>query len=166
MTFYIENVTDVEFDFDIEEIAKLVANEVLDDRRCPYETEINLLITNSDEIQEYNKSTRNIDKPTDVLSFPGVDFEVPADFSLVEDSVVNYFNPESGELLLGDIVISVEKLEEQASAYGHSIKREFAFLIAHSMLHLCGYDHMEEDDAKEMEQLQEQTLQKLNITRD
>jgi unsaturated chondroitin disaccharide hydrolase len=77
-----------------------------------------------------------------------------------------YFDPETGELILGDIIISVDKVEEQALAYGHSKKREFAFLIAHSMLHLCGYDHMEPGEASIMEVKQEAALTKLGITRD
>ena len=77
-----------------------------------------------------------------------------------------YFNLESGELLLGDIVISVERAKEQAKEYGHSLKREMAFLTAHSMLHLMGYDHMEEDERIVMEKKQEEILQNLGITRD
>ena len=72
----------------------------------------------------------------------------------------------SGELLLGDIVISVERAKEQAKEYGHSLKREMAFLTAHSMLHLMGYDHMEEDERIVMEKKQEEILQNLGITRD
>lgn len=77
-----------------------------------------------------------------------------------------YFNLESGELLLGDIVISVERAKEQAQEYGHSLEREISFLTAHSMLHLMGYDHMEEEEREVMEQKQEEILQKLGITRD
>ena len=75
------------------------------------------------------------------------------------------FNPETGELMLGDIVISLDKVEEQAANYGHSVTREYAFLIAHSMLHLMGYDHMEENDAKEMERRQAEILESLGIGR-
>jgi probable rRNA maturation factor len=78
----------------------------------------------------------------------------------------DYFDPDSGELILGDIIISVDKVEEQAESYGHSKKREFAFLVAHSMLHLCGYDHMEAEEAVVMEAKQEAVLTKLGITRD
>ena len=75
------------------------------------------------------------------------------------------FHPETGELLLGDIVISAEKVLEQAAEYGHSVKREYAFLIAHSMLHLSGYDHMEPEEAAVMEQKQREILETLGITR-
>ena len=82
----------------------------------------------------------------------------------MEEEKADSFDPESGELMLGDIVLSRDKILEQAEAYGHSTKREFAFLVAHSMLHLCGYDHMTEEEAKEMERRQE-ILQSLSITK-
>ena len=86
------------------------------------------------------------------------DFDVPSDFERMEEQSEDYFNPETGELLLGDIVISVDKVEEQAEKYGHSQTRELAFLVAHSMLHLCGYDHMEEQERIAMEMRQEEIL--------
>ena len=90
------------------------------------------------------------------------------DYILVTDSEeddAECFEPDSGELMLGDIVISADKVLEQSAEYGHSVKREYAFLIAHSMLHLMGYDHMTEEDAAEMEHLQEEILKQLNILR-
>jgi probable rRNA maturation factor len=112
-----------------------------------------------------NREHRGIDRPTDVLSFPNVDYESPADFSNIEDREEDYFDPESGELCLGDIVISIDKVFEQAKEYGHSPMREYAFLIAHSMLHLLGYDHMEPSEAAVMEAKQEEILTRLGITR-
>ncbi|MGN1147320.1 MAG: rRNA maturation RNase YbeY, partial [Lachnospiraceae bacterium] len=109
---------------------------------------------------------RQIDRETDVLSFPNVHYEYPADFENLEDHEADYFDPESGELILGDIIISVDKVKEQAASFGHSMKREFAFLVAHSMLHLCGYDHMEADEAEIMEEKQEEVLKALGITRE
>lgn len=103
--------------------------------------------------------------PTDVLSFPMVDYEKPSDFDHVEDAVEDYFNPETGELMLGDIVISVDKVEEQAEKYGHSQTRELAFLVAHSMLHLCGYDHMVDEERLVMEDRQRQILDTRGYTR-
>lgn len=166
MTFYVENDEEYEFPFSIEELFKLVAETVLDEEGCPYEASVNLVITDNEGIREYNKNYREIDKETDVLSFPGVDYDTPSDFSNVEDNVNDYFDPETGELLLGDMIISYEKAKEQAKQYEHSFKREIAFLIAHSMFHLCGYDHMTPDEAALMEKKQEAILQKLNITRD
>ena len=84
---------------------------------------------------------------------------------LVEEKSAEYFNPETGELMLGDIIISKDKVLEQAEKYNHSVKREFAFLVAHSMFHLMGYDHMEPREAQEMEARQNQVLEALKIPR-
>ena len=111
-----------------------------------------------------NMEFREIDRPTDVLSFPMVDYEEPGKFDFLEDAF-ECFNPETGELMLGDIVISKEKVVEQAEEFGHSIEREYAFLIAHSMLHLTGYDHMEEEERLVMEQKQREILEQLQILR-
>lgn len=166
MHFFVENETDVTFEFDVEEIVKLVAEEILDCEKCPYEAQINVLLTDNEGIRYFNKEYRDIDRETDVLSFPNLDFDEPGNFDIDEDMEADYFDPESGELILGDIIISVDKVKEQAENYGHSRKREFAFLVAHSMLHLSGYDHMEPEEAAIMEQKQEAALQKLLITRD
>ena len=83
----------------------------------------------------------------------------------LEEQSEDYFNPETGELLLGDIVISIDKVDEQAEKYGHSKERELAFLVAHSMLHLCGYDHMEDDERLVMEKKQEEILAGKGYTR-
>lgn len=165
MTFYAENEISYSFDFDWEEVYQQVALAVLDMERCPYEAEVNLLLTDNAGIQEFNRENRNIDAPTDVLSFPNIEYDVPANFDMVEEYPADYFEPDSGELILGDIIISVDKITQQALEYGHSIKREFAFLVAHSMLHLCGYDHMTADDEKEMIEKQEAVLNSLGITR-
>lgn len=166
MIFYVDYEIEERFSFDDKTIAQTIAKAVLEEEQCPYEVEINLLITDNEGIRQINREFRDIDKPTDVLSFPNVDFEKNSDFSLVEKSKVHYINPESNVLILGDIIISIDKVKEQADEYGHSKLREFAFLVAHSMLHLCGYDHEQEDEAMMMEQKQEAILQKLNITRD
>lgn len=166
MTSYVENETDVTFPFDIQEILDNVMDVVTQMENCPYETTVNLLVTDNAGIREYNKNYRRIDKETDVLSFPNVPFEKAGDFSLVEDDEADYFDPDSGELLLGDIIISADRVEQQAREYGHSVLREFAFLTAHSMFHLCGYDHMTPEEAAVMEQKQETVLQQLGITRD
>lgn len=166
MTFYVENDTEKEFSFSIEEIFKKVAEAVLEMESCPYEVCVSLLLTDNMGIRNYNKEYREIDKETDVLSFPNLDFKQAGVFSIAEDKEADYFDLDSGELLLGDIVISVDKIEEQAAAYGHSRRREFAFLTAHSMFHLCGYDHMTEKESAVMEQKQEAVLQKLGISRE
>lgn len=166
MTLYMEDETESRFSFSAEETAKLVCEAVLEAEACPYEAQVNLVLTDDAGIKEINKEARGIDRATDVLSFPNVDFEKEGVFDIQEDWEADCFDPDTGELILGDIMISVDKVREQAESYGHSEKREFAFLVAHSMLHLCGYDHMEEDEAREMERRQEEILTGLNITRD
>ena len=166
MNFFVENETDKEFPFDAEEIVRLVAEKVLDMEKCPYETQVNVLLTDNEGIREYNREYREIDRETDVLSFPNLNFDRPGEYEVEEECEADYFDPDTGELILGDIIISVDKVEEQAKSYGHSMKREFAFLVAHSMLHLSGYDHMEEEEARVMEARQELALTEIGITRD
>lgn len=165
MTILVENEANRGLDFDYEEVIKTVISKTLETENCPYETEVNVLLTGNEEIHEANKEFRGIDRPTDVLSFPMVDYDFPSDFSYVEENQESYINPETDELLLGDIMISVDKVYEQANEYGHSREREFAFLIAHSMLHLLGYDHIDEEERKVMEEKQEAILDALGITR-
>lgn len=165
MTFEIEKEVEIPFDFDYEQLICDVILKALDYEKCPYEAEVNVILTGNEEIHQINREHRQIDRPTDVLSFPMVDYDMPADFSHVEELEQVYFNPETGELMLGDIIISVDKVLEQAECYGHSNERELAFLIAHSMLHLMGYDHMEEEERIEMERRQEEILEQLGIRR-
>lgn len=127
--------------------AALAEEEIEDD------AEVSVTLVDNARIREMNKEFREIDSETDVLSFPLGDengFEV---------------DPDTDALLLGDIVISLEKARSQAEEYGHSFGREVAFLITHSLFHLLGYDHMTEDEEKEMFAKQEKVLQQLGITR-
>ena len=137
---------------------------VLDCEECPYEAEVNLLLTDDEAIHEMNREYRHIDRATDVLSFPMLEYETPGDLSGIEESA-NAFDPETGELMLGDIVISKDRVIAQAEEYGHSVRREYAFLIAHSMLHLLGYDHMEEEERRLMEDRQRKIMEKAGILR-
>lgn len=164
MTINFEKEYDLNLNIDYEQIAEKVINYALDYEKCPYEAEISLTLTDNAIIHSLNREFRNTDRPTDVLSFPLVEYEKAGDFDVFEDSF-DCFNPESGEFMLGDIVISLDKVKEQAESYGHSYEREFAFLIAHSMLHLMGYDHMEDDEAKIMESKQKEILDNLGIFR-
>ena len=166
MTFYVENETEVVFSFDVESIVEKVCTAVLDAENCPFGAQVNVVITDNAGIREINREARGIDRETDVLSFPNVDFLTEGVFEIDEDAEADYFDPETGELMLGDIMISADKVFEQAEEYGHSQQREFAFLVAHSMFHLCGYDHMVEQEAKIMEQKQEAVLNALGITRE
>ncbi len=169
MTLQFENEVEADFGFDAEALAVTVIEAVLDDLGCPYETEVSLLITGEEQIREINRDFRQIDRATDVLSFPMTDFPEEGDFRFLEDEEETYadvFHPETGELLLGDIVLNEQRIRSQAAEYGHSLRREFSFLIAHSMLHLCGFDHMQPDEAAHMERRQEEILAKIGITRD
>ena len=119
MTFYVENETDETFSngensFPIEETVEQVATAVLDMEGCPYEIQLNVLLTDNDGIHAYNKEYRKIDRETDVLSFPNLDFDEPGDFEISEDREADYFDPDTGELILGDIIISVDRVKEQA----------------------------------------------------
>lgn len=165
MNIIIEKEYSRELGFDVDRVIHDVINEAIDYVECPYEAEISVTLTDNDGIHEINKEHRGIDSPTDVLSFPMVDFEVPGDFSVLEDDF-SCFHPESGELMLGDVIISLDKVVSQAEEYNHSKLREFAFLIAHSMLHLSGYDHMDDTERAVMEKKQEEILNNLGITRD
>ena len=119
------------------------------------DTEISVTFVDNDRIQELNREHRDKDSATDVLSFP-----------LGENGVYD-INPETGAKLLGDIVISLEKAVEQAKEYGHSFRREVAFLTVHSMLHLLGYDHEVDGlDALKMREREEEILNRLGLTRD
>jgi len=133
--------------------------------QIPYESQVNLLLTNDAQIQEINKETRGKDAVTDVLSFPMINYDKAADFSGLEEQMRLDFDPDSGELLFGDIVLSIPKMLAQAKEFGHSAKREYAFLLAHSFLHLLGYDHIEEKERQEMETQQCIIMQHLNILR-
>lgn len=112
------------------------------------EAEVSVSVVDGEQIKELNRDFRNIDRVTDVLSFP-----------------IGDKNPETGEIVLGDIVLCAEKVISQAQEFGHTRKRELAFLTCHSMLHLLGYDHIEEDERIEMENLQRKILEKIGYTR-
>lgn len=165
MTIAIEYEAEKKLELPFETIIREIVLAALDYEECPYEAEINVILTDNEAIRVMNKEYRGLDAPTDVLSFPLVDYNVPSDFNHVEDAVEDYFNPETGELMLGDIVISVDKVEGQAESYGHSQTRELAFLVAHSMLHLLGYDYMEEGERAEMERRQDAILESRGYVR-
>ena len=165
MTVNIEYEAEKQLGIPYEEIINEVVCASLDYEDCPYEAEVNVVLTDNEEIHQVNKEYRNVDAPTDVLSFPMLEYDTPSDFEHVEEDFADCFNPETGELVLGDIIISVEKAAEQAEKYGHSLEREYAFLIAHSMLHLMGYDHEVPEEAEVMEKRQAAVLESLHILR-
>ena len=166
MTLYMEDEWGVNWPFDAQETARQVCQETLEREHCPYEVQVNLVLTDNGGIRELNRQCRGIDRETDVLSFRNEEFGEEGLFHIDDRREAEYIDPATRELVLGDIMVCVDKVQEQAQNYGHSIRREFAFLVAHSMLHLCGYDHMETEQAKRMEQRQEAILAGLGITRD
>ena len=138
---------------DFEKLVEDCARAALEEEDIEDDAEVSVTLVDNIRIKEMNAEFREIDRETDVLSFPLGDengFEV---------------DPDTDAILLGDIVISLEKANAQAEEYGHSFKREVAFLITHSLFHLLGYDHMTEDEEKEMFAKQEKVLQQLGITR-
>lgn len=165
MTVNIEYEAEKKLNLPWEKIIRDIVEGALNYESCPYEAEVNVLLTDDEGIHQVNKEYRDIDRPTDVLSFPMLEYKTPSDFEEVEEHFADCFNPETGELMLGDIMISVNKVEEQAEKYGHSMERELAFLTAHSMLHLCGYDHMEENERLLMEEKQRQILETMGYRR-
>ena len=144
--------------FDLAEVANLVVDTVLKKEGCPKECEVEILLTDAQTVHEINKEYRDVDNTTDVLSFPNVDFSEPALFDSEEFNDEYLIDPDNGLLMLGQIVLCKERILSQAEEYGHSVKREYAFLIAHSMLHLLGYDHMQIEDEKLMFGLQKRIV--------
>ncbi len=143
----------VKLDFPAEKLIEDCAKEALNEEKIENDAEVSVTFVDNGQIHELNKIHRNIDRETDVLSFPMGDengFEI---------------NRDNNAILLGDIVISLEKAVMQSEEYGHSLKREVAFLITHSLFHLLGYDHETPEEEKEMFEKQEKVLEKLGITR-
>lgn len=148
VTIWIDNRTEEPFSMELEAAVKQAAAEALRYENFAEECEISVSIVDNEEIRQINRQFRNIDKATDVLSFPMLTFQEGEQAERNED----------GEILLGDIIISLERAREQAAEYGHSLKREIAFLTAHSMLHLLGYDHMTPEEEEEMFRRQKEIL--------
>ncbi|MCR5784283.1 MAG: rRNA maturation RNase YbeY [Eubacterium sp.] len=165
MTVIFDKEIETDFDFDEEKTAEAVIEKAVEITDCPYEIEVNVTLTDEESIKNINSSYRNIDSVTDVLSFPMVFYDEPEKFDEQRLIDTDCFNPDSGELVLGDIIICVPKVYAQAKEYGHSVKREYAFLIAHSMMHLFGHDHMSKEEEEIMTSRQEQVLTALNISR-
>lgn len=117
-----------------------------------------------DEIRQLNKETRGIDSVTDVLSFPNLTHQFNRDIN--SKTYPDDVNPENGKVMLGDVVINLNRAEEQAGSFGHSLTREIGYLMVHGLLHLMGYDHIDELDAKLMFAQTERVLAKYKLKRD
>jgi probable rRNA maturation factor len=164
---YVDNRQDI-LDVKEEFVDKLknVIEFALEEEQVNIQCEVSLVFVDNSEIKEINKDTRGIDKETDVLSFPMLEYEnkkVFKEMYLYYKFLPSDFDGE--ELVLGDIVLSLEKAMEQSKEYNHSYEREAAYLVVHSVLHLLGYDHMEDEDKKIMRNREEEILNKLDITR-
>jgi len=145
---------------DVEAFVNKIINAVLEFENFDSDYEVSISFVDNDEIKELNRQYRNIDATTDVLSFPLLEFDRKSNNEpVIKDVLIDT------EISLGDIVISTEKVIEQAKEYGHSQDRELAFLLVHGMLHLLGYDHIQESDEKIMFKKQEEILNLLNIKR-
>ncbi len=156
----IENAqSNLELTDELRQIVEAVCDYSLKSEGFEDEAQISITFVNNDEIRTINSLHRDIDSITDVLSFPMLEFDENGE-------AIADFDFDDGEVMLGDIVISLERAAEQAENYGHSLKREVAFLTAHSMLHLLGYDHMEPEEEKIMFEKQEKILVSLGITRE
>lgn len=168
---YFENNSSIDglSDEDMLKASLMIVKEALSIYSCPYECSVNVYLTDEEEIREMNSENRGIDSATDVLSFPNLPFTTgnKGDFDILSDYPdADIKDPETGKILLGDIVICASRVMLQAKEYGHSLKREFAFLVCHSILHLLGFDHMEDDDREEMENAQRLILENTGYTRD
>jgi hypothetical protein len=157
MTIYIENESDIKLNIPYRKIIEDSINLSLNFEKVPYECEISVTIVDDERIHEINKEFREIDRSTDVLSFPLNEFEKVADWQNFDEDKAS-FNYDTGELMLGDIILSAEHIIKQANEYGHTRKRELAFLVIHSILHLLGYDHMTKEDEEKMFSRQRQIL--------
>ena len=150
---------DLEENSKYEEIIKKVVEQCFKEENMEdSKLYISITLTTPEHIHEINKQYRNVDRATDVLSFPMFEKDE------LDEKIKN--NDFEHEDVLGDIVISIEKVEEQAKEYGHSFEREFAYMLVHGFYHLMGYDHIEDDDKVVMRKKEEIVLNKLGITRD
>lgn len=165
MTIYFEDEARISFDFDLEKQLELVISFVRDYVKCPYDVEVSVTMVDKAVIQEINGEFRDIERETDVLSFPMMEYDKPIHFDGEAFQASLSLIPDTGEIMLGDIMLCSEVIKEQAREYGHSELREFSFLVVHSMLHLFGYDHILERDRMEMEEEQRKIMNMLGICR-
>ncbi len=145
---------------EIRDLVRLAVKTSLEYMEFPENCEISVMFCDNERIQRLNRNHRGIDRATDVLSFPLFEYDENGD--IIEDELD--FNP-NGEMILGDIVISLERASSQAEEYGHSFEREIGFLTVHSMLHLFGYDHMTPEDEEDMFEYQREILDQMGLTR-
>ncbi|MDW8799809.1 rRNA maturation RNase YbeY [Clostridium sp. A1-XYC3] len=156
----------IEVTDDLENTTRNVIEHALKEEEVTIDYEVSVIFVDNNDIKDINKENRNIDKVTDVLSFPMLDYpngkvfkEAYLDYKFTEIDL------DEGSLVLGDIVLSLEKAEEQSIEFGHSFLREAAYLTVHSVLHLLGYDHMKEEEKVIMRKREEEILEKFSLIR-
>ena len=156
------------FGFSIKSVTQKIFDYILKNEKIKTKCEVNLHIVDNKTIKRINKSERNINKATDVLSFPLIDFNKVKNIDKYIKSnkkYIDFYDYDTKRVMLGDIIISADKTITQSKKYNHSIKREFSFLFAHSVLHLLGYDHMVATDEIIMFSKQDKYLNELGIVR-
>jgi len=164
---YVDNRQEkLEVEDDFVDQLKKVIEFTLKEEEVNIECEISLVFVDNDEIKQINNDTRKINKETDVLSFPMLEYEENKVFKdMYKDYKFSQSDFDGDELVLGDVVLSLEKALEQSKEFNHSFEREASYLVVHSILHLLGYDHMKDDEKKIMRSREEEILNKLNIPR-
>ena len=176
------NESAYKFDFDEKSLSKKIAKTVFEMEKCQFDFSFSISLVSNKKIRLINKQERGIDKATDVLSFPNLEYDKPSTFKKYVKIIngkskkdgskfksylidITALDVENNTIFLGDVIISYDMLVKQAKLYNHSIKREYSFLLTHSLLHLLGYDHMIEKDEKKMFRKQDEVLNKLKIYR-
>jgi len=157
----------IEVDDELDNVVKSVVEYTLREEQVNVDCEISIIFVDNNEIRTLNKEFRDIDRETDVLSFPMLDYPKDSVYKEVyKDYSFDASYLDEGRLVLGDMALSLEKAKEQSKEYGHSFLREVCYLTVHSILHLLGYDHMEEQEKMIMRNREEEILAAFNITRD
>lgn len=166
MIFIDNRQNKIEVTEELENTIKSVIEHALEEERVDVSCEVSVIFIDNEEIRDINRENRNIDRVTDVLSFPMLDYP---EGKVFKEYYLNYkfdqIDLNEGNLVLGDIALSLERAKEQSVEYGHSFLREAAYLTVHSILHLLGYDHMEEDEKVVMRKREEEILNKFGLVR-
>lgn len=153
--------------YDVNDNERLIAENIITKTAELYgfdidETDIDITIVDGETIRAINKETRNIDSPTDILTFPNIDVVLPYNKSDYPCDI----DPESGNVILGEMLIARDVMTGNAADYGHSVTREFAYLVTHGMMHLMGFDHIKDIDREIMRIKEDEILNALGYTRD
>ena len=164
---YINFDIDYKFDFDIYKLSKKIIKEVFEVEKIKGIYSVNISIVTKNVIKKLNFKNRNINKITDVLSFPNIKLNNRNEFKKLVNAKNShlFYDYDSSSIFLGDVIICYDKIISQSKKYNHSIKREYSFLLTHSILHLIGYDHMKKVDEDTMFKKQDLILSNLNINR-